>query len=63
MTARRARFTQADIARALSGAAKAGVTMAIEITSDGTIRMTPCEARPMPTGKDALRDLIAGTAL
>jgi hypothetical protein len=41
MSRRAARCTQADIARALSAAKQAGVSMAVEIDPDGTIRLTP----------------------
>ncbi len=37
---RRARVTQADIARALRAAKQAGDDMCVEVTPDGTIRIT-----------------------
>ena len=51
-----ARFTQADITRALKGAAAAGFTVALEITLDGAIRLIPVEARPVPaSGNDIMQ--------
>jgi hypothetical protein len=38
-----ARFTQADIARALRAVKDAGGDMAVEIAPDGTIRIVPHE--------------------
>lgn len=58
MTARAARFTQADITRAIKGAAKAGVQVAVEITVDGAIRLVPFEARPTPISGDTLMNRI-----
>lgn len=58
MTARAARFTQADITRAMKGAAKAGVLVAVEITVDGAIRLVPCEARPTAIPGDILMQRI-----
>lgn len=55
-----ARFTQADITRALKGAAAAGLTVAVEITLDGAIRLIPVEARPVPVSGDALMQRIRG---
>lgn len=43
MSRRPARCSQADIARAINAAKQAGVSMAVEITPDGTIRLTPAE--------------------
>jgi hypothetical protein len=51
-----ARFTQADITRALKGAAAAGLTVALEITLDGAIRLIPVEARPVAaSGEDIMK--------
>ena len=41
-----ARFTQADIARALRAAKQASVNVAVEIGLDGTIRLVPTESEP-----------------
>lgn len=41
MSRRAARFTQADINRALRAIAQAGVPATIEIGQDGAIRITP----------------------
>jgi hypothetical protein len=43
MPRRPARFTQADIARALRAAKQVGVHVAVEIALDGTIRLVPTE--------------------
>lgn len=59
MKPRAARFTQSDITRAIAGAAKAGVMVAVEITLDGTLRLIPVEARPaVPQPKDELMKRI-----
>ena len=44
-----ASVSQADIARALRAIQQTGAQMALEITSDGAIRLIPVEA--IPTGK------------
>lgn len=41
MSNRRALFSEADAARALRAAAKAGVAAVVEIKPDGTIRIIP----------------------
>jgi hypothetical protein len=41
MTMRAARFSQADIARALRAARQVGGGAVVEIAPDGTIRITP----------------------
>jgi hypothetical protein len=41
MSRRPARCTQADIKRAIKAAAEAGPNMAVEILTDGTIRIAP----------------------
>ncbi len=58
MTARAARFTQADISRAMKGAAKAGVSVAVEIGIDGAIRLIPVEARPAPVAADKIMQRV-----
>jgi hypothetical protein len=41
MSRHAARFTQADIARALKAVEQVGARMAVEILPDGTIRIAP----------------------
>lgn len=41
MSRRAARFTQADIARAIKAIEQTGANMAVEIAPDGTIRIVP----------------------
>lgn len=41
MGRRPARFRQSDVARALRAAKQAGVNMAVEISTDGVIRIVP----------------------
>ena len=41
MSRRPARCTQADIARAIKAVAQTGARMAVEIATDGTIRIVP----------------------
>lgn len=41
MSRRAARFTQADIARAIRAVQQTGAGMAVEISPDGTIRIVP----------------------
>jgi len=48
MSRRAARFTQADINRALRAIAQAGVRATIEICQDGAIRITPEKAASEP---------------
>ena len=48
MSRRPARFTQADINRALRAIAQAGVAATIEIRQDGAIRITPEKAASEP---------------
>lgn len=43
-----AKFTQADIARALRAAAQTRVSVSVEILRDGTIRLVPCEKQLVP---------------
>lgn len=47
----RLRFRQSDVERALKAAARVGSPMALEITPDGTIRLTPAEPSPQSTGR------------
>jgi hypothetical protein len=47
MSRRPARFTQADIARAINAAKKADVQMAVEILPNGTIRLVPAPVGQM----------------
>jgi hypothetical protein len=60
MATRAARFTQADISRAMKGAAKAGVSVAVEIGIDGAIRLIPVEARPAPVSADRIMQRVQG---
>jgi hypothetical protein len=48
MSRRPARFTQADIARAIKAVEKTGAKMAVEIAPDGTIRIVPSLSQSMP---------------
>lgn len=48
MSRRAARFTQADIARAIRAVEQTGARMAVEIGPDGTIRIVPAEPRDRP---------------
>lgn len=43
MPRRIAKTTQADIARALRAVQQLGLTMAVEVSPDGTIRIIPAE--------------------
>lgn len=55
MPRRIAKTTQADIARALRAVQQLGLTMAVEVSPDGTIRIIPAETVRVslnePTGK------------
>lgn len=44
MANRRALFAQADVARALRGAAAAGIEAMVEVRPDGAIRIIPLSA-------------------
>lgn len=46
MSRRPARFTQADITRAVKGVKEAGENMAVEILPNGTMRIVPAPAQP-----------------
>lgn len=53
MSRRPARFTQADIRRAIAAVEKSGAQLAVEILPDGTIRLVPVpppHAIPKKTG-------------
>jgi hypothetical protein len=54
MSRRPARAPQADIRRAIEAARQAGGNMVIEITPDGTIRLTPAPITNSQTKPDAL---------
>lgn len=43
MSRRPARFTQADIARAIRAIEQTGARMAVEVTADDTIRIVPID--------------------
>ncbi len=53
-----ASVSQADIARALRAIKQADVQMAVEITSDGAIRLIPVEAIPAIRSKAKRREPI-----
>jgi len=46
-----ARFTQADIARAIRAVEQTGASMAVEIARDGVIRVVPYSAPPTPANE------------
>jgi hypothetical protein len=48
MSRRPARFTQADISRAIRAIQASGAPMAVEIVPDGTIRIIPANAASAP---------------
>lgn len=54
-----ARFTQADIARALRAVKDAGGEMAVEVMKDGTIRIVPhaAEDRAKPRALDGRKEI------
>jgi len=45
MSRRAARFTQADIVRAIKAIQQTGAPMAVEIAPDGTIRIVPISSQ------------------
>jgi hypothetical protein len=49
MSRRAARFTVADINRALKAVEASGMPMAVEVLVDGTIRIVPTIPVPIPT--------------
>lgn len=62
MSNRRALFSEADAARALRAAAKAGVAAVVEIKPDGTIRIIPAgvdsgDSRETPSDGERIIDL------
>lgn len=59
MSKKAARFTEADIRRAIRAVSKESAPMAIEVAPDGTIRIIPYVAPPTPHN-DAGRQPIAG---
>jgi hypothetical protein len=48
-----ARFTQADIARAIRAVEQARVRATVEVTRDGVIRIVPLDAAPVDHGENA----------
>lgn len=58
MTAR-ARFTKADVERALSGAASVGVQVAVLIQVDGSIAIVPADRVHVTVTANDLDDRIA----
>ena len=63
MSRRPARFTQADIHRALKAAEQAGAQMTLEILPDGTIRLNPAVHNagvpaPMNPGRGVERKIV-----
>lgn len=60
---RRAAFTQADVRRALKGAAEAGVTVALEFGPEGTMRLIPCSPVAPAVGEFDVMSRIAGMKL
>jgi len=55
---RTSRFKQSDLVRALKAAEKAGVKMAVEIASDGTVRLVPVTRGDNPLGHVERREGI-----
>lgn len=56
-----ARFTQADITRALRGVAASGVKANVEVKPDGTIVIVPQDREaetPLPAVKEPEREII-----
>ena len=51
MSRRAALFTVADVARALKAGKQAGVSVAVEITRDGTLRISPHESQGLQPPK------------
>lgn len=60
MSRRPARFTQADIARALRGVESSGVVARVEVKPDGTIVIVPGEAPKAESPADALDSWLGG---
>ena len=59
----RARFTSAEITRAFKATQRAGVTAAITIDMDGTMRITPCAMATHATAGNPVLDRIKGMKL
>ncbi len=59
MSRRAARFAQADVARALKAIKQAGVASAVEIATDGTMRIVPIDPKSTPEQVRRLGALIA----
>ena len=57
MTMRAARFSQADINRAVLAVKKACGSAIVEIAPDGTIRIAPVELSPQPTDAPSAQPL------
>lgn len=60
---KRVAFTQADVRRALRGAAEAGVSVSVEFGPEGTMRLIPCNPTAPATGKFDVMTRIAGMKL
>jgi hypothetical protein len=59
MSRKAARFTQADIARAIKAIQQTSAHMAVEIALDGTIRIVPASARvEEPDSKGREKEII-----
>jgi hypothetical protein len=56
MSKRAARFTEADIRRAVRAVVKEAAPMAVEVAPDGTIRIVPYAAPPAPNNDAARKD-------
>jgi hypothetical protein len=52
MSRRPARFTQADVNRAIRAAERAGISMAVEILPNGIIRLSPVAPGCLTQGQD-----------
>lgn len=48
MSRRAAKFTEADALRAIKAIKRSGENMAVEIATDGTIRIVPASVPPAP---------------
>jgi hypothetical protein len=58
MSKRAARFTEADIRRAIRAVSKESAPMAVEVAPDGTIRIVPYAAPPAPKNDAERKDSI-----
>jgi hypothetical protein len=63
MSMRAARFSQADIARAVRAADKAGTGRVVEIAPDGTIRLVPDRTRLAGSAMDRFKSEQTTTIL